>query len=150
MERFLYIKERGGSWHEEARNIRNGGIYLKGISRVRDDRWLCFHVVASICRSKPAKRKVVEHLASYFTSCSKWHRKPVVAVCAVWKSALIFELRFYVSQEANAKRFMISWRGRKIWIEGWITCLKARDKFKSFDIILDFGIEIIKNTLNLI
>lgn len=91
-----------------ARNIRNGGIYLKGISRVRDDRWLCFHVVASICRSKPAKRKVVEHLASYFTSCSKWHRKPVV-----WKSALIFEFRFYVSQHTNAKRFMLSWEGEK-------------------------------------
>lgn len=89
-------------------------------------------VVASICRSKPAKRKVVEHLASYFTSCSKWHRKPVVAV---WKSALNSELRFYVSQDADAKRFMISWRRKNI-----DQIFESRKKnLNLLRFILDFG-----------
>lgn len=139
----MQIWNKGGKGCYTSRNAvdrdtRRRGIYetvvyiLKGfhVSGMIDD---CVStVVASICRSKPAKRKVVEHLASYFTSCSKWHRKPVVAV---WKSALNSELRFYVSQDADAKRFMISWRRKNM-----DQIFESRKKnLNLLRFILDFG-----------
>lgn len=142
----MQIWNKGGKGCYTSRNAvdrdtRRRGIYetvvyiLKGfhVSGMIDD---CIStVVASICRSKPAKRKVVEHLASYFTSCSKWHRKPVVAVCAVWKSALNSELRFYVSQDADAKRFMISRRRKNM-----DQIFESRKKnLNLLRFILDFG-----------